>query len=533
MLKMYSLKLNHRHLLLIVLILCETTCKSQDTNNYITMNEPSQEIVIREPAVAGQFYAGNETQLRNDLKSLFSDAQVKMERSRTLAVIVPHAGYVYSGSTAASGYIQVDPDKEYHDIFVIGSSHTTYFEGAAIYASGHFKTPLGVVEVDLDLARRLVDQYDVFSSRTDAHATEHSIEVQLPFLQYYLRKPFRIVPIIIGGDNPAACGKIAEALRPYLNDSNLFVISTDFSHYPKYDDAVKVDHETAAAIATNDPQDFLLTISKNESSNIRNLATSICGWTSVLTLLDITATMTDVDYVPLTYRNSGDAPYYGDKTRVVGYYALALSRLSRENASMENDESEEAVSGNQDPDFHLTEKDEEDLLRIARETIESYIRDGKVPSLETESFSEILKSPAGAFVTLHKRGELRGCIGRFNPDIPLYKVVQDMAISAATQDYRFTPVRNAELNNIKIEISVLTPLKQIHSIQEITLGKSGIYIRKGQRSGTYLPQVATSNPTWTVEDFLGSCARDKAGIGWDGWKTAELYTYEALIFEEP
>ena len=148
-----------------------------------------------------------------------------------------------------------------------------------------------------------------------------------------------------------------------------------------------------------------------------------------------------------------------------------------------------------------------------------------------DAYAPALQKKAGAFVTLHTSGKLRGCIGRFDVDEPLYKIVQEMAIASATRDYRFAPVTAAELSEINIEISVLTPLRKIQSIDEIVLGKHGIYIKKGMQSGTFLPQVATDTK-WSLEEFLGHCARDKAGIGWDGWKDAEIFIYEAIVFSE-
>jgi hypothetical protein len=167
---------------------------------------------------------------------------------------------------------------------------------------------------------------------------------------------------------------------------------------------------------------------------------------------------------------------------------------------------------------------------LARESISGYLKGNKnAPS--KLGLSEIMNQKYGAFVTLKEGGKLRGCIGRFNPDKSLYQTIEDIAISAATRDSRFDPVTPEELNQIEIEISILTPLKKIESIDQIQLGKHGIYIKKGFSSGTFLPQVATETH-WTKEEFLGHCARDKAGIGWDGWKTAEIYTYEAIIISE-
>ena len=179
----------------------------------------------------------------------------------------------------------------------------------------------------------------------------------------------------------------------------------------------------------------------------------------------------------------------------------------------------------------LSTEDEKTLLELARTTMDSHIRNGDIYNVRDGDYSESLQTHTGAFVTLHKNGKLRGCIGRFQPDKPLYEVVRDMAISASTKDYRFKPVEAGELDKIVLEISVLTPLIKITDPQEIQLGKHGIYIKKGQNSGTFLPQVATETG-WNLEEFLGHCAQDKARIGWSEWREADLYIYEALIFTE-
>lgn len=184
-------------------------------------------------------------------------------------------------------------------------------------------------------------------------------------------------------------------------------------------------------------------------------------------------------------------------------------------------------------DFQLNEEEKHTLLKIARQTLNSYVREGKVPEVEEDEITGNLKVHTGAFVTLNMQGELRGCIGRFGAEMPLFKVVRNMAVAACSEDARFPPVREEELKDISIEISVLTPLEKISSPDEIELGRDGIYIKKGPYTGTLLPQVAEKTD-WNKEQFLGHCARDKAGIGWDGWKDedTELYAYQAIIFRE-
>jgi MEMO1 family protein len=467
----------------------------------------------RPPAVAGQFYPADSTKLLIELADLFLKARPN-QSANVLAVIAPHAGYVFSGEVAASSFNQIDASKDYKHIFVIGSSHRVYFKGAAIYTDGNFITPLGIVEVDTALGENLIRENNIFMNYNEAHRAEHCLEVELPFLQYKLKNHFNIVPIVIGTDDAADCKKIAEALKPYFNQDNLFVISSDFSHYPKYSDAEKVDKLTAEAILSNSPKNLLNVLQSNEKLSIPNLATSLCGWSSVVTLLYMTEKNEKLKLSSVEYKNSGDSPLYGDSSRVVGYTAMTVS-MKQEDAS----------------EFSLNKNEETNLLFIARNTLENYIKYGKFPPIDTSLLSNQLKKNCGAFVTLKKDGELRGCIGRFTANSPLYQIVQEMTKSAATEDYRFSKVTESELDHIDIEISVLSPLHKIQSIDEIEMGKHGIYISKGNNSGTYLPQVATQTG-WSKKEFLGHCAEDKAGIGWNGWKDADIYVYTAIVFGE-
>jgi hypothetical protein len=492
---------------MILLSLFSGGCHAQD---------PADAPINRKPYAAGKFFAGDKAGLEADMKQLFAKA-IEKEYDNVQAIIVPHAGYAYSGIVAASGYNQIDAENEYENVFVIASSHTAHYKGASIYNIGNYETPLGEVLVNRGLANKLISASELFSFQEKAHISEHSLEVQLPFLQFHLKKDFKIIPIVIGTQDPSVCSGIAEALRPYFNDKNLFVISTDFSHYPEYDDACEVDKKTAEAVITNAPDVFMEVLKRNESSGIGNLATAMCGWSSVLTLLNLTEADPSYNYELLQYMNSGDADYYPDKSRVVGYYSIVVSQ----DGSDQKDES----------GFTLSEKDKADLLGIARLTMEQYILTGKIPEYNAHDFSEVLNTPCGAFVTLNKEDQLRGCIGRFDATEPLYQVVQQMAVASSTNDYRFPKVSKEEFEDIEIEISVLTPMKKISSVEEIELGKHGIYISKGSSSGTFLPQVATETG-WDLETFLGHCSRDKARIGWDGWKTADIYIYEALVFHE-
>jgi len=479
------------------------------------MNPPDSNRIDRKPAVAGQFYPDNPVELKSSLANYFMGMNPPKEAMNTAAIIVPHAGYVFSGEVAAAGFNQLDPSKEYLTIFVIGCSHRASFAGASVYTSGDYITPLGKVEVDQEIAKALSLENKVLSFDPQNQRNEHSIEVQIPFLQFHLKKPFKIVPILLGTQDPAVCENIAKALKPYFAGGHLFVISTDFSHYPKYNDAVKIDTELAEVIIANSPGKFIQAEEHCLQKAIPNLATGCCSWPAVLTLLYMTEKEPGITYRKIMYRNSGDSKY-GEKDRVVGYNAISISKAVAQ------------ASG-----FELSASERKELLSIARNTINTYLVDKETPALVPDNLPLALKQKAGAFVTLKKKGELRGCIGHFEADNSLYLIVQQMAVAAATQDYRFSAVRSEEMKDIDIEISILTPMQKIRSISEIQLERDGIYIRKGGKGGTFLPQVATETG-WTLEEFLGHCARDKAGIGWDGWKDkdAEIYIYQALIIQE-
>ncbi len=190
-----------------------------------------------------------------------------------------------------------------------------------------------------------------------------------------------------------------------------------------------------------------------------------------------------------------------------------------------------AGSGGSATEVTFTKEEVSQLFSIARNSIQKMLYENRKLAIDPATVSPNLKKKMGAFVTLNVNSKLRGCIGRFTSDDPLYEVVNQMAVAAAFEDDRFLPVSREEFNKLRIEISVLGPLIKIKNISEIVLGKHGIYIVKGYRSGTMLPQVATGNH-WTIEQFLGYTSRDKAGLGWDGWKSADIYTYEAIVLEE-
>ena len=485
---------------------------------------------IRPMAVAGQFYAASRQALTNDVaqcykkgRELLAASGVAAKRNEKVqAVVVPHAGYVFSGGVAASAFATIPSEAIYKHIFLLGPSHHVAFDGASVCdAFDAYATPLGEVPVDTALCRQLIADNRVFTYKPSAHDGEHCLEVQLPFLQYRWKTLPTIVPIIIGTQEYAKLKDIAAALRPYFTADNLFVISSDFSHYPSYDDALKVDGNSGKALSTGRLADFLAALQENAALRVINLYTSACGQSAIAVMLMMMEGDTTTQIRHIAYLNSGDSPY-GGKDEVVGYHSFCVLR-----AVKSSNEPQELSSENQEikgeNDSLLSAEDKRQLHHVAWNAIAPANRHVKVTP------TGIFERKLGVFVTLMEHGRLRGCIGHFGEDVALGALTREMAHAAAFEDPRFTPLRDDELDDVQIEISVLTPLKRIHSIDEFQYGKQGIYMRKGWRSGTFLPQVA-DEVNWTKEEFLGHCAQDKAGIGWDGWKTAELYTYEAIVF---
>ena len=487
--------------------------------------------VVRPATQANRFYTGDARELREEVDSLLALHKNDAKFENVAAVIVPHAGYYYSGNVAASAYMAIDTKKAYKRIFLLGPSHHEWLDGASVNTEADwYATPLGQVKVDHEMAMKLTttdytDDTDlrdsVFFYRPEAHDREHCLEVQLPFLQRRFKEVPPIVPIVISTNDYDKLKRIAEALKPYFTDENLFVISSDFSHYPSYKDACEVDARTGKAVESGDVEEFIATINANARSGKRNLATSACGEFAIITLMLRLDNEYEVKH--LMYQNSGDIS--GEHDRVVGYHSYAILRRGN----------------NSSTSFTLSDADKKALKEIALQSIKDSLNGKPIAQLivngplgdvrrrfACEEWS-MFNVKCGAFVSLHKHGRLRGCIGHFGEDYPLHEIVAEMARAAAFEDPRFTPVTRDELADLDIEISVLTPMRRIQSLDEFELHRHGIYIKKGYRSGTFLPQVA-DEVNWTKEEFVGHCSQDKAGLGWDGWRDSELYVYEAIVF---
>lgn len=279
----------------------------------------------REAVVAGRFYSKDPLKLGSELEELFSAvaADCPPDAKSPRALISPHAGYVFSGEVAASAFSCIPADTEYDNIFLIGSSHSTSFPSASVYCGNSYQTPLGRVKVNNKLASRLTDEYDCFQFLEEAHLQEHSLEVQLPFLQHRLKNEFGIVPILIGERDSDSIKKIAKALLPWFNKDNLFIISTDLSHYPSYTKAVESDKRMIEAVLSGEPEKLIEADKYNMGLGISGLLTTMCGFSAVLCLMYMAESDQKPWFRKIKYMNSGDSTY-GDWNRVVGYVSMML-----------------------------------------------------------------------------------------------------------------------------------------------------------------------------------------------------------------
>ena len=474
-----------------------------------------QKSLVRPAAVAGSFYPREPETLRSKISVFLDQAPLLKKAGRLKILIVPHAGLDYSGPVAASGFKQL-AEENYQQVILLGISHRAFFEGVAIFDHGAWETPLGKVTINEALAKNLVSPDKGLIASTLPHQEEHSLEVQLPFLQTVLPKS-QIVPLLLGQASEETLNHLAQKIAANLDEQTLLLVSSDFSHYPSYDIANKVDRQTIQAILSGKAENLIKTIDEIESQHYPGLDTCACGYQAIMVALQVAEKLKISDFEKIKYANSGDIT--GEKNQVVGY--AAIGGWQQNNLSL------------------LDESAQKEALAIARKALKTHLSGYPLPRQippkagEGGPLSSILSQSLGAFVTLYKNNELRGCIGAFEPKEPLWQVIQKMAIAAATEDPRFPKVLFEELPKIKIEISVMSPRKKIDDWQKIRLGTDGVMIQAGNRGGTFLPQVAIETG-WSLEEFLSQLCVQKAGLPPHCYKNpaVNFYTFEVQIIKE-
>ncbi|PKN37193.1 MAG: hypothetical protein CVU62_11355 [Deltaproteobacteria bacterium HGW-Deltaproteobacteria-2] len=478
---------------------------------------------VREPAVAGKFYPESAAKLKLAVEKFLQDA-LPVKIKKPVAIIVPHAGYIYSGQICADGFKQA-ANQKYDFIVILGTKHTSSdMEKISLYPGNGFRTPLGTAQIEKNIIHLLkkADPADCMLDKT-LHESEHSVEVMVPFIQVVFPKA-KIVPVVIGSQDIQTCIRFGQALAKILKNKNALIIaSSDLSHYPSAQDANIVDRETLSAIAGLDPVVFQNTLQSHRNRNIPNLYTSACGEAPIIVAMAAAKSLSATRGSIISYANSGDTSV-GERSRVVGYGAIVLT------ADEEGKDTNVFTQAAQtDASTSLTPSDKKMLLSFARETISRLFSTDTVPL--ARNFSAALQQPRGAFVTLKKRGDLRGCIGRIIGDEPLGKIVGTMAIQAAFNDARFNPLTADELSDIEIEISVLTPIKPIVVATDVVVGQDGVLLNKQGHQAVFLPQVATEQK-WNREELLDNLCR-KSGLEKGCWKKdAQLSTFQAIVFSE-
>jgi len=475
---------------------------------------------VRSPAVAGQFYPESAALLKLAIGKFMHDA-LPAQAQEPLAIVVPHAGYIYSGQICADGYNQV-ANRDYEVVVILGTNHTTAgLRKIALYPGDGFRTPLGTAPVDGTAVAALLAASPDCVADAAPHVREHSVEVQVPFIQVLFPRA-TIVPAIAGEADAALFSRFGAVLAKVLKGRRaLIVASSDLSHYPSAADAELVDQQTLAAITSLDPAQLHATIQMQKTGHLPGLDTSACGEAPIMAAMAAAKNMGAAGGRVVSYANSGDLPI-GERERVVGYGAVVLG--SGLKPAQEKVSTVSAVSKT------LTPADKKALLALARETITRYLTMQMIPL--PRGFTPAAMEQRGVFVTLKKNGNLRGCIGRMVPDRPLAILVGMMALQAALQDHRFRPVTLDELTKIEIEISVLTPMQPVSGPREIEVGRDGVLFQKGRASAVFLPQVAPEQG-WGREEMLRNLC-EKAGLSADAWQEggACFSTFQADVFGE-
>ncbi|MBI4374234.1 MAG: AmmeMemoRadiSam system protein B [Deltaproteobacteria bacterium] len=470
------------------------------------------------PQVAGAFYPADKTELRDTIDSLVNEAPAASFQGELTAVLVPHAGYAYSGKTAAQVY-RLLRGRRYDTVIVLGTGHRVGISGAATIAGGALTTPLGKVPIDEEAAKKLMGLTPLVKNLPEAYRGEHAVEVQLPFLQTVLGD-FKLVPLLMNHLDPQAAARIGEALAQLMKSTKtLLLVSSDLSHYPDKETARIVDQTSLLALqaSDNDPEYFwrtnrlLMTRGKG-----KNLVTTWCGEAGVLTALYAMKGFGARGRL-IAYTNSGEIAG-GDPGQAVGYAALIWTR-----------------GASPSPRKELDRERRKKLLELAREAITRTLTKGGRPESGLRRDPRF-NLPAAVFVTLRKKNvprdlSLRGCIGSLAPNLPLAEAVEVYAIKSALEDSRFSPVKAEELSQTGIEISLLSPLRKVSSAAEVKPGQ-GVIVRRGEHTGLFLPQVWEDIPD--RQNFLAELCRQKAGLPEDCWKDpkTEIQVFDAEAFEE-
>jgi AmmeMemoRadiSam system protein B/AmmeMemoRadiSam system protein A len=474
----------------------------------------------RQPVAADSFYPGSSSMLKAAVQAMLGDA-VPPRPERPIAIVVPHAGYVFSGQIAADAWRQAAAHR-YDTIVIVGTNHTDgSFRKIGICPGRTFRTTLGGVPIDDAFVSALQKEDSDCVLDAGVHKAEHSVEVQVPFVQQ-LFPGAKVVPIVVGLPDRSMCTKFGRALANVAKGrSVLLVASSDLSHYPSAADANRVDRRTLEAIASLNP-DAVYQIEVADTQAVPELGTHACGTGAIMAVATAARALGATRGTVVSYANSGDT-LAGDPTRAVGYGAVVFTA-----GEPGSDVSAlKPVPADEGP---LQPQDKKWMLAFARETIRRYLTTATLPL--PRGYSARLLSNRGEFVTLKKKGELRGCIGHIPGDMPLSRLTGMMAFSSAFSDPRFDKVTLEEMRDLEVEISVLSPPKAVGGLNDIVVGRDGVVISADGRSAVFLPQVAPEQG-WNRDQMLDNLCL-KAGLAANRWRRGGMRfeTFQADVFDE-
>lgn len=472
---------------------------------------------IRKAAVAGSFYPGTAIELSKALAVIFSEVDKVILGGAPRALIVPHAGYPYSGKTAAKAFKLLE-GLSYDTVVVISPSHTVFFKGSSVYEGDGYETPLGVVEIDRELSDRIGSIHPSVYLSTMGHASgatrgEHALEVQLPFLQLVLGK-FKLVAIVMGDQERDSVNSLGEVLSSTLEGTNsLMVASSDLSHFHSEQDARKLDLTVQTALEKYDPKLLMKVVEEGQGE--------ACGAGVMAAVMMAGKRLGAEESKFLEYTTSGETT--GEFGEVVGYLSAALLASKTVSKTRVVLGQPAAIAVDKD---EILDEEKVELKKIAYNAIKAHLSDKKYKPEAIKS----LESKRGLFVTIMMGDRLRGCIGRIKGDQALYDGVAEMSVAAAFEDPRFGELTAEELKQIDIEISVLSPLLRVHNFNKIEVGRHGLLIKMDMNSGLLLPQVA-SDHGWNSTEFLEQTCL-KAGLPKNSYRkeTAEVYSFTAQVF---
>ncbi len=493
----------------------EKKAQPQDKPAEVKEVKPAPGEKVRPMVAAGRFYEKDTVKLRKEVEGYISAASIVDEEKKTfsgdaVALIAPHAGFVFSGPVAGYSYAAVK-GKSFDTVVVVGSHIPG--EGASVLNLDYYQTPLGYVKVDSEVVKKLLAKPH-FGFVPNRH-NEHAIEVQVPFLQVALKGNFKIVAIAVTDTDSKLIKTLAADLAEALKGRKVLLVgSTDLTHYPAYEKAKEIDGKMMEAWKSLDGEKIVRREKElmKEYAGTDNLECVMCGKAPVAVVVEAAKLLGADSIELLKYANSGDVPA-GDKREVVGYGAAVIYRKKKAG--------------------ELSQEGQQYLLKVAREAITAAANGRKVPAFEAKT--DELKAKRGVFVTLMKKGRLRGCIGCFSSQQELPATIAEHAVLSALRDNRFNPVKPNELDDISIKVSVLSERRKVDSADEVVVRKHGIWVVDPQtgRGGTYLPEVATDF-NMSKDEFLSSCCREKAGLPADAWKKgkADIYIYTTQVFGE-